>query len=141
MNQDILNITKGVIVHQVNCQGVMECGIALQIRNKWPQVYKRYRAFKFHLGQIQIIAVAPQLWVCNLAGQDGFGRDRQYTNYVALREGFSKLNIWAKERSLPIAIPYNLGCNNAGGMWTVVRSIIDKKLSDCQITFYCIAKI
>ena len=28
------------ICHQVNCQGVMGSGIAKQIRERWPEVYK-----------------------------------------------------------------------------------------------------
>ena len=42
---DILSVTKGIITHQFNCQGVMGCGIELQIRQKWPEVYQRYKAF------------------------------------------------------------------------------------------------
>lgn len=30
------------ICQQVNCRGVMGAGLALQIRNKWPVVYRRY---------------------------------------------------------------------------------------------------
>ena len=132
----ILNITKGVIVHQVNCQGVMGCGIALAIKCKWPIVFEKYRAFKFCLGQIQLVQVASQLWVCNLAGQDRYGRDRCYTDYPALYTAFRKLNTWAVQHSLPIAIPFRMGCNNAGGDWVTVQNIIEFELCDCQITFY-----
>ena len=31
---DILDIEKGIIVHQVNCQGVMGAGLAKQIKSK-----------------------------------------------------------------------------------------------------------
>lgn len=41
-NSDLLKIDKGIICHQTNCIGVMGGGIALQIRNKWPNVYKQY---------------------------------------------------------------------------------------------------
>ena len=36
---DILNVTEGIIVQQVNCFGVMGAGLAKQIRDKWPSVY------------------------------------------------------------------------------------------------------
>lgn len=32
-----------IICHQVNCKGVMGAGLAKQIRDKWPDVYDRYR--------------------------------------------------------------------------------------------------
>lgn len=31
---DILNVTEGIIVQQVNCKGVMGAGLAKQIRDK-----------------------------------------------------------------------------------------------------------
>lgn len=133
---DILAVSHGVIVQQVNCQGVMGCGIALQIRNKWPIVYKRYRAHKFRLGQIQLVQVAPDLWVCNLAGQDRYGRDKRYTDYKALKVAFAKLNFWASKRKFPVAIPFRMGARNAGGDWDVVLSVIASGLADCQVTIY-----
>ena len=39
---NLLEQTKGVIIHGCNCQGVMSSGIALQIRNKWPGVFETY---------------------------------------------------------------------------------------------------
>ena len=40
---DILDVTEGFIVQQVNCFGVMGAGLAKQIRDKWPSVYNRYQ--------------------------------------------------------------------------------------------------
>ena len=42
---NILAVKHGIIVHQINCQGVMGCVIELQIRQKWPEVYQHYKAF------------------------------------------------------------------------------------------------
>jgi O-acetyl-ADP-ribose deacetylase (regulator of RNase III) len=131
---NILSIKSGIIVHQVNCQGVMGCGIAKQLRDKWPVVYERYRQFKFKLGQIQLIKVRPDLYVCNLAGQDRYGRDKRYTDYDALKVGFTKLNAWAKERELPVYIPEFIGSANAGGNWKIVSRIIKETLFDCEAT-------
>ncbi len=32
-----------IVCHQVNCKGVMGAGLALQIKNKFPMVYKNYK--------------------------------------------------------------------------------------------------
>lgn len=40
---DILDVTEGIIVQQVNCFGVMGAGLAKQIRDKWPKVYDNYQ--------------------------------------------------------------------------------------------------
>lgn len=99
-------------------------------------MYERYQACKFCPGQIQLVQVAPGLWVCNLAGQDGFGRDQRYTDYDALCTAFPKLNTWASKRNLSIAIPFHMGCANAGGDWDVVKQIITASLTQCDVTIY-----
>ena len=40
---DLLSSKERIIVHQVNCRGVMGAGIAKQIKEKWPDVYTSYR--------------------------------------------------------------------------------------------------
>lgn len=40
---DILTSTADVICHQVNCKGVMGAGLAKQIKQKYPAVFKLYK--------------------------------------------------------------------------------------------------
>jgi len=42
INGDLLDITKGLIAHQVNLKGVMGDGLAKQIKDKYPNVYSQY---------------------------------------------------------------------------------------------------
>ena len=39
---NLLDAQTDVIAHQVNCQGVMGSGVAKQIKEKWPDVFKQY---------------------------------------------------------------------------------------------------
>ena len=39
---NILNAEEDIICHQVNCRGKMGSGLAKQIRDKYPDVYKEY---------------------------------------------------------------------------------------------------
>ena len=133
-DMDLLSVTHGIITHLVNCQGVMGVGLALKVRNLYPKAYKRYRAFKFKPGQIQLVKVTPDLYVCNLAGQDKYGRDRRYTDYTAVKTGFSKLDTWASQNSLRVNIPSFMGCGNAGGDWKVISRIISETLVSCEYT-------
>ena len=132
MVKDILTIKHGIIVHQVNCQKKMGAGLALQIRNKWPKVYQSYLQHKFGLGQIQLVRITPELYVCNLAGQDRYGRDKRYTDYTAIKIGFIKLNMVACKQKLPVYIPKYMGCNLAGGDWNIVNKIIKETLTKCE---------
>jgi O-acetyl-ADP-ribose deacetylase (regulator of RNase III) len=130
---DILNITEGIICHQVNCKGVMGTGIALKIRKKWPHVYNDYRwAYKeglLFLGNMLTTRARPGLHVAHLCGQDGYGRDKMYTDYEALAKCMTTLS--AIDR--PIWIPRGMGCSNAGGDWTIVSDMIEHLLPSATI--------
>lgn len=138
---NILNTKKGIICQQVNCQGVMGSGLALQIRNKWPYVYKQYKECHtnghVNLGNIIIVPVEPDIYVANLCGQNSYGREagRVYTNYNALNSCFESLAKWHKEHNpdLPIYIPYKISCGLAGGNWVEVVGIIEKHIPDAVV--------
>jgi len=141
IKRDILTNTCGIIVHQVNCRLKMGAGIALQIKNKWPTVFSSYIGAKttWLPGMIQIIAVDTQrykkLFVCNLAGQDDYGNDKNiiYTNYPAVREALQKLQKVAKILDIPVFIPYGMGCGHANGDWETYSQIILKELPSAII--------
>ena len=127
---DILNAKERVIVHQVNCQGVMGSGIAKQIREKYPIVYEEYKELYNHhksnnyrlLGENQIVKVDSDKYVVNIFGQEYYGRDgKKYTNYNALAKGFSDLLL---KTHCDIAIPYNIGCGYGGGDWDKVFEML-----------------
>lgn len=131
---NILDITTGCIVHQVNLQGVMGAGLALQIRRKYPKVFTEYQlavqAKKLETGDIQLIQVSDSLWVCNLAGQRNYGRAKGkcYTDYEAVRLGLIQLRMWQECIGYPIYLPYGMGAGLAGGDWGRIKTIIEEEL-------------
>lgn len=134
IKMNILDVTEGIIVHQVNCQQVMGSGLAKQIRDKYPSVYNSFMKYKMKLGQIQMCQVSDDLWICNLAGQEFYGRDPKvvYTSYSAIRDGLCKLQKWADDTDFSnlIYLPYNMGCVLGGGDWNVVLPIIEHYICD-----------
>lgn len=142
------------ICHQVNCKGVMGAGLALQIKNKYPEVYQKYRRYckDEHynppqmlksplLGKIQIIypekdSLNPDDYhfcIVNCFGQDGYGHGLQ-TDYRAVKECFRKINkMFAGKR---VALPYKFGCGLAGGDWDIIFSIIKKELCNCNVEIW-----
>jgi O-acetyl-ADP-ribose deacetylase (regulator of RNase III) len=143
-NGDILTSTADVICHQVNCKGVMGAGLAKQIRDKYPDVYKHY---KWHcktfeqgvfesslLGNIILdfgkeIDNGKQI-IASLFAQDSYGREKKrYTDYEALRKSLKALAAFLGSHASTVAIPYQMGCGLGGGDWEVVFSIIEEELS------------
>ena len=140
---NLLEIKEGIICHQVNCQGVMGAGIALQIKKKWSQVFEDYLCAyrqqitkKNLLGTVVITQVTPELKVASIFGQDYYGASG-WTDYIALH----KAAIYLKENypDTPIYIPYHMGCGLAKGDWSSVLdalSLLDEHLTIVRLVSF-----
>ena len=42
LDGNLLDSNADIIIHQVNCQGAMNSGVAKAIREKWPIVFDKY---------------------------------------------------------------------------------------------------
>jgi len=135
LNQDILSIESGILVHQVNLQGVMGKGLALAIKNKYPSVEIDYKAniHKSTLGDIIVSEIKPDLLVISAVGQNNYGRNEQHTDYKALSSCLAKINELSKETGLNVYIPYGIGCGLGGGDWNTVKILINYHLPQALI--------
>jgi len=140
---DLLDATEDVICHQVNCSGIMKRGVAKQIKEAYPQVFKRYydavsrsSSPKELLGQILMDEVdrkeGSQL-IISLFSQLRFGSElcigseQHYTNYAALGNAVSLMFEAISQIGVKsIAIPYGIGCGlDGGGDWEIVKEIFE----------------
>ena len=127
---NVLDCNCKYIVHQVNCKGIMGSGLALQVRNRYPNVYEEYIKMcrkRNLLGEIQIVPIDNERNIVNMFTQENIGRNRRQTDYKAMLQAFNKLfNIATGNNGGDIAIPKLLGCGLAGGNWETVLRIIQK---------------
>ena len=128
---NILNVTEGIIVQQVNCKGVMGAGLAKQIRDKWPSVYNRYLDKVYYspknedlLGTTAWNKVDTNLFVASIFGQYDYGHGTKFTIYPALFKGLDYVFGMAETDQIPVYIPKGLGCGLAGGNWDFVEAYI-----------------
>jgi O-acetyl-ADP-ribose deacetylase (regulator of RNase III) len=153
---NILNATEDIICHQVNCKGVMGAGLAKQIRNKYPYVYEEYvKLIKWAteeykrghsktdslLSSCQFVDTPDDKVVANIFGQEGYGRGRIQTDYVALSKGLQSIRESIIDSNSPlfnksVALPYGIGCGLAGGDWNIIRRMIEEIFNDCEVTLY-----
>lgn len=131
---DIFESGADVILHQVNCQGVMGSGIAKQVREKFPEVYKKYKTMcdaysedrRLLLGMVQCVRIDNDKLIVNLFAQENFGYNGQcYTDYNALKECLQHVKNYPIFDGSTIAIPYLMGCHRGGGDWNVVYKMIE----------------
>lgn len=148
---DVLMSGADIICHQVNCRGVMGAGLAKQVKQANPQLFRQYceRCKQYSgrpLGSAQLLGsalilpidkdrykeIASQHFIANCFGQDGFGRSGVHTNYDALKASLVRVREFAKfYGKKTIAIPYMLGCGLAGGNWDTVQKIIGEVFDWC----------
>ena len=160
-------VKEGIIVQQVNAQGVMGSGVAKDIREKYPQVfevysravgpaYTQYQNGRHLLGMMIPVQVDTNLWVCNIVGQQFFGRDPhlqptgQYTSYDALAVGFKSLRHFALENFVltedlrwatrPVINFPLIGCGLGGADWNIVSSIIETCLPSFKKTLWVLTE-
>lgn len=128
IKQNILEVSQGIIGHQVNAMGVMGAGLAKQIANKYPTNYRAYRnAYNngdLKLGSLILHQLSPQLRIGNLVAQDKYGTDKRYTNYEYLAESLGHLHNISIKYHLTPYLPLGLGCGLAGGDWSIVSKLI-----------------
>ncbi len=156
---DILDIKKGVIVHQVNCQNKMGSGIAKALYTKYPIVKEKYHKHmnvgygmkfidKSFLGLISLVEITSrELYIVNLFGQLYYGKNKNivYTDYDAFKKGITtlitdyiqKITIF---KNLPIYLPYKIGCGLANGDWNIIVSILEELEKEYNIEFNIIKK-
>jgi len=149
-------VTSGIIVHQVNAQGVMGSGIAKDIKEKYPRVFDDYAkelgpAYSQRNSGIDFMGriiwtryphrdigvdQTGVLWIASLVGQQFFGREKKrYTSYDALDVGFAQIGYIAKYYEMPVHVPY-IGCGLGGGDWSIVSAIIEKNLDKIDFTLW-----
>ena len=133
---NILQIQSGIIVHGCNCIGVMGGGIALQIKNQYPEAYKIYKDYESKVGlKLGTLAGAVKVghdkFIVNALTQQGVGGKRA-VSYDAIATCFEEINDIMLRNDAPdleLVFP-QIGAGLGGGDWDIISTIIDKSVSD-----------
>lgn len=128
INANLLEYPLDGIIHQANCFHTMGGGIALRIRNKWPEAYEAdlqtEHGSKDKLGTFSVAILPSNFHIFNMYSQYTFGMGRQ-TNYDAVVRGLEAIREYAIANGLQkLGLPKYMGCRLGGGYWPVVRQII-----------------
>lgn len=144
---NVLDVSKGIIVHGCNCQGVMGSGIALEVKNRFPEAFKVYRqqyeAGDAELGTVTFVEVSDDKFIVNALTQNLYGVDNanfadgRLTSYDAVSECFVKVAKLANHLNThradngPFHVYFpKIGAVRGGGNWEIIKSIIDEMVPD-----------
>jgi len=132
---DLINgVEEGAIIHGCNAQGVAGAGIALQIRNKYPDCFETYKNTLVTLkkngidpmGHVIPYEASSKLIVLNAITQDGFGRadGKRYVSYDAVLQAFEHAASFAHLNKLHVHYP-QIGAGLGRGDWSIISDIIE----------------
>lgn len=141
-NADIMTSPDTYILQQVNAKGVMGRGLAAQIKPDLKD-FDKYKNFVLTNGEnslgytIPIGSISnPNRVYMNIVGQNGYGTDKQYTDYNALNRAFNNINNKLPKGS-NISIPYGMGAGLGGGDWNTIDEMIKSILGrNHNVTYY-----
>ena len=114
------------IVHCVNMQKTFGSGLALAIKQRYPEVYKEYASKEGSLGWADCVYIdntdsGKCVW--NLYGQEYYGRDKRHGNYGAIAQGLRNISLSTVGES--VGIPYNMCSDRAGCDWGIILEMIE----------------
>lgn len=138
---DLLNTTDSIIAHGCNAQGVMGSGVALAIKNKWPEVYESYKAAYsaglVKLGYCQLVKTHDKKIVANIITQEYFGKDgKKYVDYDAVKIGLTMLRKYMDAKDIASVSMPKIGCGLGGGSWDKMSKIIEEILKNKNVNIY-----
>ncbi len=127
---DIFKSPAQVLTNTVNCVGVMGKGVALEFKNRYPQMFNDYKA---RCDQGNVKPGQPYLWEDDSAQVLNFPTKRNWRDnslFQDVEDGLKHLASSYEQMGIQsIAMPA-LGCGLGGLKWSEVQPLIVKHLGD-----------
>ena len=145
----IINETRGdifheewdMLIHGVNCQGVMGSGIAKEIKERFPTAYADYKVkvdryttsegpSKRLLGEIHGSWIPGNRFIFHFFTQYDYGRTgKVYVDYDAIRTCFRAFEEdFAADALGKVVVLPRIGAGLGGGDWNKIRDIINEEV-------------
>lgn len=132
-NRNIFDSKCQTIVNTINCVGVMGKGLALEMKNRYPLMFDKYKEYcsngLIDIGKLWLYKDSDEKWILNFPTKKHWKNNSQY-EYI--EDGMKKFVETYKEKNITsIAFPM-LGCSNGGLNKDIVLEIMTKYLIKCD---------
>lgn len=138
---DLMEASETYIVHQVDCYGLTWRGVSLQIKTKYPDVYRRYQEYcedhfrKNMLGKVLFVPTDDGKVICNVFGKERFGGGKIHTDIVAFSKALTSIARIVPHKE-SIAMPYMFGCEVGNMGWDMVLPVIQDIFNKHKVVLY-----
>lgn len=142
INGNLFDTNAEIICHQANCQGKMGSGVALEVKQRYPEVfesyYKDYENGLLELGYVNFASTNNGQIIASMCGQENYGYDgKKYTHYDELQKCMNTVREYAIENGYKtIAFPYLMSCHRGGGDWSIVSKMIEDTFKDFDVEIW-----
>jgi O-acetyl-ADP-ribose deacetylase (regulator of RNase III) len=135
---NLLDVEEGIIAHGCNSYGVMGSGVALAVKNMYPEAFIKYQIYCQNnqdtdiTGSTVCVTVTPELVVANMITQEDFGRNpaTRYVSYDAIDDCFKYVNSVFLDTTINIP---KIGAGLGNGKWEVIAEIINHRCSGREV--------
>lgn len=127
-----------VIAHSANCLNVMGAGIAKQIKDRYPEAWKadckaanEKRNTLGNYSKAEFLSNKKSVSIYNLYTQQDIGRRYRQVDYEAFYTSCFRLRLELQQLqeanlvNIRLGFPYKISCNNAGGSWNVIETMLN----------------
>ncbi len=130
-----------IILNINNLFHTFGAGIALAIKNKYPEAYKAdlktIYGDKSKLGTFSWVKTQDDKTICNLYAMKDLGAQKRQLDYEAFYTCLEKIKELIdgsiNKDKYVVGIPYKIGAALAGGDWEVIKSMINSVFGDSNI--------
>ena len=145
---DLLEVREGILVHGCNAQGRMGSGVALLVKEQYPECYKKYREdlkSGMEAGEVSWYPCrgkSKDLLIASAITQWFYGREPgiRYVSYDALDHCLFTVFEEACLSRSRVSMP-KIGFGTGGGTWPIIEALIEHNaekadLKSSRITIY-----
>lgn len=133
---DIFESEAQTIVNPVNTVGVMGKGLALSFKEKYPEMFKKYREIcmkgLFNPGQLMLFRYSDH-WVLLFPTKIHW-KNESKIEYI--EEGLKKFTETYLQKGIRSVAFSKLGCGNGHLSWDIVKPIMEKYLESLPIPVF-----
>jgi O-acetyl-ADP-ribose deacetylase (regulator of RNase III) len=139
MSGDLFESKAETLVNTVNCVGIMGKGVALAFKQRYPEMYEKYR-LQCDRDEIQLgiltLYTDTKPWIINFPTKHHW---RSHSRLKSIEAGLEYLVQHYREWGITSLAMPALGCGHGGLDWRDVRPLIERylgQLDDVEIEVY-----